>query len=114
MEVDTHPFQKLDINMVSYEYLATKRKKMKQVWQPKKEGKQETKGSIEGTSVFERLQSSSSTRGIWAPHQIRQSVLNRLEHQIKYTSNGITYQVTGHTLVDNATSHEKEGRIHEA
>ena len=29
MEVDTHPFQKLDINMVSYEYLATKRKKMK-------------------------------------------------------------------------------------
>ena len=27
-------------------------------------------------------------------------MLNRLEHQIKYTSNGITYQVTGHTLVD--------------
>lgn len=23
-----------------------------------------------------------------------------MEHQIKYTSNGITYQVTGHTLVD--------------
>ncbi|KAL5179779.1 hypothetical protein HKD37_01G001028 [Glycine soja] len=55
MEVDTDPFPKLDINMVSYEEPSSKSKKTKQVWQSKIEGKHKTKGTTRSTLMFERL-----------------------------------------------------------
>lgn len=100
MVVDTDHFSKLDINIVSYQQPTTKRKKIKQVWQPKAEREQESKEYIKRTLVFERLQLPLSTRGIWVPHQIRQSVIDQLEPQIEGTSSGLTYLIIGPQLVD--------------
>lgn len=52
MAVDTNPFPKLDINMMSYEEHTNKGKKMKKAQRPRTGGRQETKGSIRRTLVF--------------------------------------------------------------